>query len=245
MKALQCIVRSVAFWSVAVVAAALGAIGLAGCGGSDTREVQAPPAQKSNQQEVTASGSSGRTAQGASAAMGTTSAGQLRQDLVAGQQQIDRTLASLRKLTDPTTEDLRAAYDDYSSQIVRMNDHADKVRREADAMRNNRNAYFARWEDKVSEIDNPTIRASAEAKRQKLRESHEKIVTTSGQAREAYEPFIRDLQDVRKFLGGDLSRQSVSMLGDVQKKAVASGGTVKEKLAVIIAELDAVETGAR
>jgi hypothetical protein len=108
---------------------------------------------------VSASGA--RSARGASSSLGAPSAEVLRQDLVAGQQQIDRTLSSLRRLTDPTTEDLRAAYDDYSNQLARMTDHADKAGREANAMRKDRNAYFAQWENKVTEIDNPTIRASA------------------------------------------------------------------------------------
>src|SRR6185503_1292794 len=117
--------------------------------------------------------------------------------------------------------------------------------REAEAMRAKRNEYFARWEEKVSEIDNPNIRASAEAKRARLRESHDRITTASAQAKDAYEPFMRDLQDTRRFLGGDLNRQSVSMLGEVQKKATANGATVKEKLGVVIRELDAIEAAAR
>jgi hypothetical protein len=193
--------------------------------------------QKSSQ--VSASGA--RSA----SAMGAPSAEVMRQNLFSGQQQIDKTLASLNRLTDPSTSDLRAAYDDYSTQLARMTDHSEKVSREANAMRKDRNAYFAQWESKVTEIDNPTIRASAEARRSKLRESHERITTLSGEARDAYVPFMRDLQDVRKFLGPDLSRQSVSLLGDVEKKAIASGATVKEKLGAIIAELDAIDAGTR
>jgi hypothetical protein len=230
--------RSALAFGIALVMSGM----LWGCGATDTRQVNNPPPQKSA--PVSASGAN--SAQGASSALGgATSSGAFRQDLVAAQQQIDRTLASLRALSNPSTTDLRAAYDDYSTQLARMGDHADKLRREADAMRASRNAYFAQWEEKVSEIENPTIRATAEAKRNKLRESHERIATEAGQARDAYEPFMRDLQDVRKFLGGDLSKQSVSMLGDVQRKAVASGGTVKEKIGVIIAELDAIDAGTR
>jgi hypothetical protein len=257
MKALQSIIRPtarklVAMTVAAVVAAtAVGTVGgaLAGCGGSDTRDVQAPPSQQKSNRPVTASGagagSGSQAAQGASAAMGASSIAQMRQDLVAGQQQIDRTLASLRKLTDPSTTDLRGAYDEYSNNLARMNDHSEKVSREANAMRNDRNAYFAQWEAKLTEIENPTIRASAEQRRNKLRQSHERITTLSGEARDAYDPFMRDLQDVRKFLGGDLSRQSVSMLGDVQRKAAASGATVNQKIAAIVAELDAIDAGAR
>ena len=214
-----------------------GLLLLCGCGGGDTRQVNAPPPQRPA--PVSASGSA--SAQGASSTLGVTSAGSFRRDLVAGQQQVDKSLAALRTLTDPSTTDLRAAYDNYSNQLARMSEHADKVRREAEAMRDSRAEYFTQWEEKVSEIDNPTIRATAEARRAKLRQSHERISTATIQVRDAYEPFMRDLQDVRKFLGGELSKQSVSMLGDVQRKAAESGATVKQKIGVIIAELDAIE----
>jgi len=212
------------------------------CGCADTREVNAPPPSQ-NPSPVTSAGSV--SAQGASASMGATSAAAFRTDLVAGQQQVDKSLAALRTLTDPATTDLRAAYDNYSNQLARMNEHAETLRREAQAMRDSRAEYFARWEEKVSDIENPTIRATAEAKRAKLRQSHERIATATVQVRDAYESFTRDLQDVRKFLGGELSKQSVSMLGDVQRKATQSGGTVKDKIGVIVAELDAIDAAAR
>ena len=240
MNGLQCM-SSFAWRKLVAAAIALGTLG--GCG-SDTRQVNAPPPQPPKSAQVSASGSSpAREASSAMQAAPTSRA--LREELVASQRQIDKTLASLGTLRDPATTDLRAAYDDYSNQLARMTDHADQLRREAEAMRETRNAYFAQWEEKVSEIDNPTIRASAEARQNKLRESHERISRASGQAKDAYEPFMRDLQDVRRFLGGDLSKQSVSMLGDVQKKAAANGATVKEKIGVVIRELDAIEAAAR
>jgi hypothetical protein len=170
----------------------------------------------------------------------------LKSDLTDSKSQIDAALGSLNKLTDPKTPaaDLRGTYDAYSDQLARITQNSEKLRAEAEAMRNERAAYFARWEEKAATIDNPSIRASADARKARIRSGYERITTASLTAKDAYDPFMRDLQDVRKFLGGDLSPASVSMLGDVSKKANADGANVKQKIDAIIAELDAVDSGA-
>jgi hypothetical protein len=208
---------------------------LAGCGNPDTREVQAPPVSAEQPAPQTAS----MRTQGSSLAA--PSVGQFKANLLACKRQIDGTLAALADVTNPNTSDLRAAYNTYSDQLARTEHQAMDVKTEAAAMRAARQDYFAKWETKTTEIENPTIRASAEARRQRLRDAHERIITSSEQLRDAYEPLMKDLQDVRKFLAPDLSKQSVSMLGDANKKCQADGAVVKQKIDTIVDELDRIE----
>jgi hypothetical protein len=86
-----------------------------------------------------------------------------------------------------------------------------------------------------------TIRASAEARRQRLRNAQDQIVTASGDAKDAYVPFMKDLQDIKKYLAGDLSKSSIADLGDAANKVQTDGGTVKDKIGVIITTLDSVQ----
>ncbi|HQY87805.1 MAG TPA: DUF2959 family protein, partial [Tepidisphaeraceae bacterium] len=160
---------------------------MVGCS-SDSKPVEAPPAQPAPAKIETAKVTSGN---------GITN---FRDGLIAGQQQIDLTLASLAALTDPQQTDLRGAYNTYCDQLARMRETSQSLKVEADAMRSSRDVYFANWEDKVSDIDNPTIRASAEARRKRLQSAHEEIITSSSAAKDAYVPFMKDLEDVRKYL---------------------------------------------
>jgi hypothetical protein len=107
-------------------------------------------------------------------------------------------------------------------------------------MRDARATYFAKWEAKNAEIDNPAIRASAEARQARLRAAHERITTASLAARDAYEPFMKDLNDIRKFLATEVSPQSTAMMADATRKANADGAVVKRKIDAVTAELDAV-----
>jgi hypothetical protein len=220
---------------------ALLLVGLEGCGSSDTRQIQAPPPPPKQSQPLPPSAGAASSASVMTAAAVAPSSAAFRNELTASSQQIDRVLGSLKVLADPGTQDLRAAYNDYSDQLARMNAHADQLKHEAEAMRSSGNQYFAAWEQKVAQIDNPTIRASADARRARIRDSQERIAADTSDARDAYGPFMRDLQDVRKFLGGNLSKENTALLGDVQTKARASGATVKSKLSSIITELDSID----
>jgi hypothetical protein len=175
--------------------------------------------------------------------MPTPSVAQFKAELIQGNADIDKVLATLGKLTDPQTPpaELRSTFDAYSDQLARMTQRSEQLRREAEQMRDSRAAYFAKWEEKAAEIDNPSIRASVEARKARLRAAHDRITTGALAARDAYEPFMRDLQDVRKYLAADLSPSSVQMLGDVGKKANTEGAVVKQRVNAVVAELDAVE----
>src|SRR4051812_38868485 len=133
-------------------------MGVAGCGDSDKRPVNPPPVQSSARNTTDA-----RNASGALIA----SADDFRAKLIGCKRQIDSTLGALAEVANPNTVDLRAAYDRYCDQLARTEQQAVDVKKEASEMRTARQAYFASWEAKASDIDNPTIRASAEARRQR------------------------------------------------------------------------------
>jgi hypothetical protein len=233
---------------VSVFAVTLGSFVLTtgtGCG-SDSKPVSAPPPKAKT---TSSSGSSSSSSSSGMAAKsgGTVAASGLqayRAGLVAGQEQIDKTLTSLAALTDPAQTDLRGAYNTYCDNLARMNEHAQTMKGEADEMRASRDQYFGKWEEKVTEIDNPTIRASAEARRKRLRDSHEKIVTSSNEVRDAYQPFMKDLQDIKKFLANDLSKGAVADIADAVKKVQADGADVKAKIGAVVDTLDSVQGGA-
>src|SRR5205823_4474957 len=166
---------------------------------------------------------------------------QFRANLIAGKDQIDKTVASLSELAEPSQSDLNAAYSRYGQNIDAMDRHAQQIKSEADAMRKTREAYFAKWDARIAQTDNPTIRAEAESRRAKLRDAQEKIAADSQQVKDAYQPFMSDLRDTRKFLSSDLSKDTVAVLSPQVAKAKADGETVKKRIDAVVADLDAIE----
>jgi hypothetical protein len=166
---------------------------------------------------------------------------QLRDDLVVGKEQVDRTIAALTAVGDPAQADLRGAYKTYCTEMDKLGAHAQRLDTEAEAMRQARSAYFARWDQRLSEIDNPTIRDAAEQRRARLRAAQDRISTDASAARDAYRPLMSDLKDIRRFLDGDLSKDTTSVLGPATAKAQKDAQGLKERIDVIIADLDAVQ----
>jgi len=212
-----------------------------GCSSDNSREVKAPPASPPASASANAKTASASARSQAAEAVGPAN---MRNDLVRAKAQVNASLASLAQLTDPGTTDLNAPFNKYSDSLAALQQQAEKMRRESEKMRQSRSEYFASWEDKVSDIDNPTIRASAEARRSRLRDAQERLTTKSGAVRDAYEPLMRDMQDVRKFLAGDLSKQSVGLVADAANKTQASGAVLNQNIDALIAELDSIDTGA-
>lgn len=166
---------------------------------------------------------------------------QFRKDLVAAKDEIDRTITTLSDLIDPKQTDLAAANKRFAEQVDALGTHAQKVKTEADAMKSAREAYFSKWDARIAAIDNPTLRTEAEGKRARLRSSQEKILVDSALVKEAYRPFMADLDDTRKFLADDASKDSVSVLSPAVKKAQKDGKLVNERIDQLIADLDEVE----
>lgn len=199
----------------------------------DVRQVKPPPVQQSSAVVPSAQPSA------------TPTMAQFNGSIGGAQLQIDATLASLAELCDPAQPDLRGAYDKYCDSLSRLQHHAMSMKTEADAMRASRDAYFSNWEEKKSELDNPTIRASAEDRRKRLQASHDQIVTASNDAKDAYEPFMKNLQDIKKYLAPDLNKSAVADLREAVKKVQADGAVVKQKLGVLAHTLETVQgTGA-
>src|SRR4051812_40022534 len=133
-------------WAATAIVAAL----LTGCE-SSTKQVKAPPVQQD------------AVARQSAAVTPAPSVEQFKSDLTQSKVEIDRVLGTLGMLTDPNTPPsaLRPTYDAYADQLARMTQRSEQMKRDAEQMRDARVAYFARWEEKAAQIDNPSVRASA------------------------------------------------------------------------------------
>ena len=165
---------------------------------------------------------------------------QFRTSLLAGKAQVDRTLQSLTALTSPTQADLQTAYKNFGQQVDLMKQHAAQAKVDSDAMRQSREAYFAKWDQRVAQTDNPTIRAEADAMRTRLRTEQEKLIADAALTKETYDPFITDLEDTQKFLAGGLTNDAVAALGPTVKKAQENGKLLKQRIDTLIADIDSI-----
>lgn len=131
--------------------------------------------------------------------------------------QIDTVLASLDVLMDAPADRLRETYDRYDKDVKQMNQYADDMRENDADLRENGNTYLAQWQRDASNVSDPELRALSEQRRDEIVRSSQTMRSTVTEAAGGFEAFLRDINDIRKVMGNDLTATGQS---DVRRTAV-------------------------
>lgn len=132
--------------------------------------------------------------------------------------QIDTVLASLDVLMEAPTDRLRETYDRYDKDVRQMNDYADDMRENDADLRENGNTYLTQWQRDASNVSDPELRALSEQRRNEIVRSSQNMRSTVTEAAGGFEAFLRDINDIRKVMGSDLTETGQS---DVRRTSVA------------------------
>jgi len=153
--------------------------------------------------------------------------------------QVGLTLEELNRLRKDSIE-LRPQFEKYAAELVKMEEQAQVTRNRVLQMSEKGQAYFASWEETIKSIANRDIREQAQKRYNKRVKSYNKIVKAMTDARDELKPFMSDLNDVKKLLDSELSRESVKSAGNLIKQANWHGEDVVDSLKDVETELDRV-----
>lgn len=153
--------------------------------------------------------------------------------------QIGLTLEELNRLQKPSVE-LRPQLEKYGAELAKMEEQAKVARERALSMGEKGKAYFKAWEDQINSIASESIRKQAQERYNKRLKSYDKIAKAITEARDEMKPFMSDLNDIKKLLDSELSRESVKSAKDTIKSANWHGEDVVDSLKDVETELDRV-----
>ena len=163
--------------------------------------------------------------------------------LVKAQAQVDTTLAAMNQLSATAGGDLQKTFKNYTAAVEDLEDTAAGAKKRAEAMRKNVDAYVAKWQKEMQTMQDPTIKASLEKRRQAVTANFAKVRESAQAVREAYQPFIAQSKEIQRALSVDLSPAALPGLKPSMDKANAQGKTLKEKIAALQGELDRIAAG--
>ncbi|MGZ5440870.1 MAG: DUF2959 family protein [Thermoanaerobaculia bacterium] len=146
--------------------------------------------------------------------------------------QIDTVLSSLDTLLEAPAERLRESYDRYDKDVKKMNEYADAIRENDRDLRKNGNTYLAQWQRDASDVSDPELRAIAEQRRDQIARSTESMRASLSSAAGSFEAFLRDVNDIQKVIGNDLTptgQASVKQTA-VAQSARSEGARVKASI---------------
>lgn len=164
---------------------------------------------------------------------------ELRDSMVATRGQIEKTLVSLNGLMTAPPDGLRAAYEEYTKDTDEIAQQAVTVDEESRQLRQRSDEWLAGWKTSHADVQDPELRALSERRRAQALERIQNIDRSLMEAREAFAPFVSNLQDVKKVVGNDLTPNGVAAVSGtaVVQNANRSGAAVARALAVTIVDL--------
>ena len=153
--------------------------------------------------------------------------------------QVGLTLEELNRMRKENVE-LRDQFQKYAAELTKMEAQAQVAKNRVTSMEERGHAFFKTWEDQIKSISNAEIREQAQKRYNKRVKSYNKIVKAMTEARDQLKPFMSDLNDVKKLLDSELSRESVKSASNLIKQANWHGEDVVDSLKDVETELDRV-----
>jgi hypothetical protein len=164
----------------------------------------------------------------------------LRNDVAQLKAAVDGSMKALDSLQASASTNPRKAYEAYAKSVNKVESSSEKVKKQADEMRERGQAYFQQWETQLASVKNEEIRTLAQERRAKLQETFDTIKNVAQDAKSSFPPFLADLKDLRTALGADLTVEGVDAAKNIFQKTKSAGVEVQKHLDSLAAELNSV-----
>ncbi len=165
---------------------------------------------------------------------------QFRDEIVKGKTAIDATMKSLGAIATTATTDPRKAFEQYSKDVANLESTAATIRKRGQDMKEQGQAYFKQWEQQMTEVSNPEIRALAEQRKAKLQQTFEEIRKYTEPLKAQFDPWMSDLKDLQKYLANDLTIAGVDAAKNLFAKTTNEGLEVQKSMDALVNELNTI-----
>jgi hypothetical protein len=165
---------------------------------------------------------------------------EFRDEIVKGKNAIDATMKSLGSIATTANTDPRKAFEQYSKNVANLESTAANIRKRAQDMKAQGQAYFTQWEKEMAQVNNQDIRNLAAQRKAKLQETFESIRKHTEPLKAQFDPWMSDLKDLQKYLGNDLTIAGVEAAKSLFVKTQTEGAEVQKSMDGVVAELNTI-----
>lgn len=164
----------------------------------------------------------------------------LREEYLGLHDEIGVTMRSLDGVTSAGAVDLSGAYKSFASRLKRLQSRGRRVANASEGMQRNSRKYIESWQARITEVQNPEIRALAEQRSSDARDRFETTKTELSRVQEDYARFTGNLQDIAIVLEADLSQAGVEALQGVIQTANSDADSARADIEKIVELLDGI-----
>lgn len=163
-----------------------------------------------------------------------------RAEFVAGKADVSKATMRLGTL-QAKPADLTPAFHDYQDSVAAVKRRAAVVQRRVQNMRLNADAYSQGWSTTAQEISDPSLRDLSAAQNEGARARFQKIDADAQEVRDAYDPFVTQLDDLEKYLSNLLTASSIDQAAPMFDSVRSRGNELTGKIDALIAEMDSTQ----
>jgi hypothetical protein len=166
----------------------------------------------------------------------------LRNGLIDGRAQIQKTTGAARDLVERPRQDIQAQVDAFKSQMTQLNKDALQARETAASAQAKADDFFANWDKQLQTMSGSMAeggqqrRAESMAAFTQLRERLTAVRTQFG-------PFMSDLQEAERYLQSDATAAGLKVASPTITKALGREKDVLKSIDDLVAQIDSVRGG--
>jgi len=143
---------------------------------------------------------------------------------------IDQTLGALNDLVEKPQPDLQPQFKAFNAQLAGMVSEGQAVAAARQKMATQTKEFFATWDEQLAQIQNEDIKARSQSRKEEVAQKLLAIKRNYSECEMAFRPFLRDLQDVQKYLSVDLTTGGVAAMKTTAGKASQHAAPLKSDL---------------
>jgi predicted nucleic acid-binding Zn-ribbon protein len=134
-----------------------------------------------------------------------------------------------------------AALSRLSKEVNDLQVESAQMRARTQAIQERGNEWFQRWHEKITEVEDPQLRARINECRPQLEAGFNRIKSLGQEGREAFNPFLAELRQIRNALERNPAAAGDPALQATMQSAATHGATVEQRIHSVIRELDAMK----
>lgn len=145
--------------------------------------------------------------------------------------QLDKTEQVLAAVGQAGGKELKKQYESFSRELKELEEAQKHATSDIDEMKATGAEYFSSWDASITQMSNPDLKQASAERRTKVMKDHQELSATLSDLGGQLQPFTSNLQDLKSFLGADLSPANVANAGDMIQKSQADAQALKTKIA--------------
>lgn len=127
----------------------------------------------------------------------------------AESQQLQATITALNDLVNQPATNAEPQFLNFTQALNRLSASAKSADDEVKRIKSNRAAYFATWDNEIRNIQDPVTQSVSKAREADVRSMFDATLRAYDETRQNLQPLISYLQDIRKALSTDLTRNGL------------------------------------